>query len=85
MEKKQEITFKLVRLEDLNESEKLKVEGLDCEFSSGLIIKEYKSGSFVKLRRYVPLNNSFVQEVKRNLSDNNRKIITKRITESLLI
>ena len=82
-DKKPEITFKLARLEDLNESELSKVEGLEEGENNGLVIKEYKSGSFVKLRRFVPFGRMFTSQVANELKAKDRKIISEAIKKSL--
>ena len=81
--KKPEVTFKLGRIENLDEVERNKVEGLPEGVTQGLVIKEYKSGSFVKLRRFVPTDNLFTAQVAKELSANDRKIISEGIKSRL--
>ncbi len=77
--KKPEITFKLVRIEDLNSEERKSVEGIKPSMNNGLVIKEYKSGSFVKLRKFIPRDNSFISQLRDGLEVDDRKKITEHI------
>ncbi len=82
-EEKQEITFQLTRIENLDDSERGQVEGLAPEIKKGLIIKEYKSGSFVKLRKFVAKDNSFISQLREGLEVDDRKKITAHINNIL--
>ncbi len=82
-DKKPETTFQLLRIENLTSNEREKVEGLGQNVRSGLVIKEYKSGSFVKMRRFVPKNNSFISQLREGLEVDDRKKITAHINTIL--
>ena len=71
--KSPKITFKLTRIEDLSSSEISKVEGLEEGEISGLVIKEYASGSFVALKRFIPLNGLFTAQIDSELDEYSRK------------
>ena len=81
--KKPEITYALGRIEDLSEEEMAKVEDLPTDVTQGLVIKEYKSGSFVKLRRLIPKDNLFTGQVDNELNAENRTFLTEEINKRL--
>lgn len=77
------ITFQLGRIEELSIDERTKVEGLNDEITQGFVIKEYKSGSFVKLRKFVPSDNLFTSQINKELTATDRKKITEFISEKI--
>ncbi|MBI2658279.1 hypothetical protein HYX08_06335 [Candidatus Woesearchaeota archaeon] len=81
-EKKPELTFKLARIENLSPEDRSKVEGLTSE-QEGLFIKEYSPHSFVKVKRFMPVNNLYTSQIKKELTENSRKILQKHIDKNL--
>lgn len=82
-DKKPEVTFRLTRVEELDDDDRSAVEGMTEEMTEGLVIKEYKSGSFVKLRRFIPNNSLFVSQVTNSLTADHRSKITQGINNCL--
>ncbi|HLD78940.1 hypothetical protein A3A67_00760 [Candidatus Peribacteria bacterium RIFCSPLOWO2_01_FULL_51_18] len=82
-EKNPQLTFKLSRVEDLSPEERAKVTGLPSDMKEGMVIKEYASGSFVQLRRYLPQDNLVTSEISKTLTEEKRSIISAFIDRSL--
>jgi len=78
-----ETTFVLSRVEDLNPSERESVNGLTAETKEGLVVTEFKPGSFVKIRKFIPTNNLFTAMVDEQLNAGDRENISKGIKSSL--
>ncbi|MBI2655269.1 hypothetical protein HYX06_02485 [Candidatus Woesearchaeota archaeon] len=82
-EKKPEISFKLGRIENLDDNDRTKVDELPKEMAEGLFIKEYSPNSFVKVKRFLPANNLYTAQVKKELNENGRQILKKHIDKNL--
>jgi len=72
-------TFKLERIEDLDPQKRGKISGFDPDMKTGLVIKEYKSGSFVKMTRFLPNNNLFTAQVNTKLTEGDRRFVSEKI------